>query len=101
VKYLALILLLCMGDIIEAATVRESLMYGPENTRGAFLLRGMGARAVGMGEAFTAVADDATAISWNPGGLGQLNSPEVIAMYDVVGPGVGRLGTCPAAKKPD
>ncbi len=30
---------------------------------------GMGARAVGMGEAFTAVADDATAMFWNPAGL--------------------------------
>jgi flagellar motor protein MotB len=29
----------------------------------------MGARAVGMGEAFTAVADDATANFWNPAGL--------------------------------
>ena len=28
--------------------------------RGAFLARGIGARPVGMGEAFTAVADDAT-----------------------------------------
>jgi len=31
-------------------------------TRGAFLARGMAARPVGMGEAFTAVADDASAI---------------------------------------
>lgn len=30
---------------------------------------GMGARAVGMGESFTAVADDATAMFWNPAGL--------------------------------
>lgn len=30
---------------------------------------GMGARAVGMGEAFTAVADDPTAMYWNPAGL--------------------------------
>ncbi len=34
-----------------------------------FLRLGDGARASGMGEAFTAVADDATSIYWNPAGM--------------------------------
>ncbi len=38
---------------------------------------GAGARALGMGSAFIAMADDATAASWNPGGLIQLERPEV------------------------
>jgi long-subunit fatty acid transport protein len=38
---------------------------------------GSGARALGMGGAFIAIADDATAASWNPGGLVQLEKPEV------------------------
>ncbi|MBW2148039.1 MAG: outer membrane protein transport protein [Deltaproteobacteria bacterium] len=38
---------------------------------------GSGARAQGMGGAFIAVADDATAASWNPGGLIQLETPEL------------------------
>jgi len=38
---------------------------------------GQGARALGMGGAFIAVADDATAASWNPGGLIQVERPEV------------------------
>jgi len=38
---------------------------------------GSGARALGMGGAFIGVADDATAASWNPGGLIQLETPEV------------------------
>lgn len=38
---------------------------------------GSGARALGMGGAFIAVADDATAASWNPGGLIQLEKPEI------------------------
>lgn len=38
---------------------------------------GSGARALGMGGAFIAVADDATAASWNPGGLIQLETPEM------------------------
>ncbi|HRU38780.1 MAG TPA: hypothetical protein P5511_02795, partial [Candidatus Goldiibacteriota bacterium] len=38
---------------------------------------GSGARAIGMGEAFTAIADDATAIYYNPAGLAQLDHNEV------------------------
>lgn len=38
---------------------------------------GSGARAIGMGGAFTAIADDATAAWWNPAGLAQLERPEV------------------------
>ena len=38
---------------------------------------GSGARAIGMGGAFIAVADDATAASWNPAGLTQLKKPEI------------------------
>lgn len=38
---------------------------------------GSGARAVGMGGAFIGIADDATAASWNPAGLIQLESPEI------------------------
>ena len=38
---------------------------------------GSGARAMGMGGAFIAVADDATAASWNPAGLIQLELPEI------------------------
>lgn len=37
---------------------------------------GSGARALGMGGAFIAIADDATSASWNPGGLTQLERPE-------------------------
>jgi long-chain fatty acid transport protein len=38
---------------------------------------GSGARGLGMGGAFVAVADDATAASWNPGGLTTLHRPEI------------------------
>jgi long-subunit fatty acid transport protein len=38
---------------------------------------GSGARALGMGGAFIGVADDATAASWNPAGLIQLETSEV------------------------
>ena len=41
------------------------------------LTLGSGARAYGMGGAFLARADDATAASWNPAGLSYLRAPEL------------------------
>jgi long-subunit fatty acid transport protein len=40
---------------------------------------GAGPRALGMGGAFSAVADDATANTWNPAGMTQLERPEIAA----------------------
>src|SRR6187401_373432 len=41
------------------------------------VVQGSGARALGMGGAFLARADDATAASWNPAGLSYLRAPEL------------------------
>ena len=46
----------------------------------AFSTTGMGARAMGMGGAFVAVSDDATAAYWNPAGLGMLEQWELTSM---------------------
>jgi len=48
---------------------------------GAFLKMGVGARALGMGSAFTAVADDSTAAFWNPAGLALLQKSEASFMH--------------------
>ena len=39
-------------------------------TAAKFLHMNVGSRAVGMGGAFTSIANDATAMYWNPAGLG-------------------------------
>lgn len=43
-----------------------------------FLTIPVGARAIGMGGAYSAVADDISAIWWNPAGLGFLETPELM-----------------------
>ena len=52
-----------------------------ENTGASFLKIGVGARPVGLGSAFTAIANDVTAINWNPGGLSQLMQKQISAMH--------------------
>lgn len=62
-----------------------SLPFGlivSEQAQTSFTLVGAGARAGGMGGAFTALADDATAASFNPAGLAQLLVPEASAVVD-------------------
>jgi len=46
-----------------------------------FLSTGVGARALGMGGAFVAVADDASATFWNPAGMTQLDAPQLLLMH--------------------
>ena len=47
----------------------------------AFLKIAPGARAAALGEAFTAVADDASTLIWNPAGLAHLRKPEIAATH--------------------
>ena len=50
---------------------------------------GIGARALAMGGAFVAVANDATAVVWNPAGLAQLNDTRLAGMStDLYGLGI-------------
>lgn len=48
---------------------------------GEFLSMGVGARALGMGGAFAAVANDASAVYWNPAGLIQVPQREIAIMH--------------------
>ncbi len=67
---LPLILILSPVPVVEAG-----------NTTAAFLKIGVGARPVGMGNAFTAVANDVNALVWNPAGLCQLSMKEMTATH--------------------
>jgi hypothetical protein len=79
----ATLLAACLIFLLGSQTV---LAQQPPPTRGEDplgipgqqnLTLGSGARAFGMGGAFLARADDATAASWNPAGLSYLRAPEL------------------------
>ena len=48
----------------------------------AFLKLGVGARAMGMGSAYVALADDPTALYWNPAGLAGAEGAQLIVMHN-------------------
>jgi hypothetical protein len=70
-KFFLFFLLIFCPLIISGQTLVETQFSAPI---------GFGARAFGMGGAFIAIADDATAATWNPGGLGQIEHIEVSAI---------------------
>jgi hypothetical protein len=71
--FLCFLLIICSGFLTSAFAQELQRIEVPSSLNPV----GSGARALGMGGAFIAVADDATAASWNPGGLIQLETPEV------------------------
>ncbi len=67
-----------IGAAIAIAMPLSGLFAAEAGTSGFLFLRlGNGARAGGMGEAFTAVADDATSIYYNPGGMAAVEGVEI------------------------
>jgi len=70
-KYILFILILFLAP---------NTVYGAKYA-GEFLNLGVGGRALGMGGAFVAISDDATAVYWNPAGLSKLPSQELIFMH--------------------
>jgi len=70
-----------VGDLVKLPPSLGELRLAPEleavlRARSSLDV-GSGARAYGMGGAFLARADDATAASWNPAGLSYLRRPEL------------------------
>lgn len=75
-----LILLACS---ILVNTVHADVDF--DYLHGSDLGTGIGARAISMSGAFTAIADDASAVFWNPAGLAQLTDNQVYLSGDYPG----------------
>lgn len=70
----AVVVLSCYGTVVRAAEIGSA---------GALFLRlGVGGRASGMGEAYTAVAKDASAVYWNPGAMAAVLGTHFLFMHD-------------------
>jgi len=81
---ISVFLLFIIPYLLVATTYAGSFSKDKAGTTGAqFLKIGCGARAIAMGEAFSAVSDDANAIYWNPAGLSQIDCSEVSAMHAI------------------
>src|SRR6266852_2891154 len=79
-NHLRMALFFLAGFLAQGAGAQT--LYSNRSTAYPILSVGVGARAVGMGESFTAVADDLSALHYNPAGLGQLKSTQLSLMHD-------------------
>jgi hypothetical protein len=73
----------CIVAVLLAGGVSGSLAAtGVAKYAGEFISLGVGGRALGMGGAFVALANDVTAGYWNPAGLSHINYPQMSLMHD-------------------
>jgi len=69
--------------VIGVMLLASGVSWAAGGSTGAnFLLLGGGARPLGMGEAYTALADDASSMFYNPAGLSNVNFNEIMTMYN-------------------
>ena len=77
-------LLAVAATLTTAVPARAQLTLGDQRvgtSSGSFLRIGVGARATGLGETFVAVANDPSAIYWNPAGLASLQRSELLLSH--------------------
>lgn len=71
----------CLILLIIAGEKNNYAQEGDAGQPGEFLRYGVGARALGLGRAFTAMANDASAVYWNPAGLIGVQRKEFTSQY--------------------
>jgi hypothetical protein len=75
VTFLILLAAVCLGLIVPSPKAHAARYAGE------FLQIGIGARALGMGGAFVAIANDHSAFYWNPAGTGNIQTIQFSGMY--------------------
>jgi len=73
-------ILICL--FVTQSIFWHSNTHAVGQTGAQFLKIGVGAKACGMGEAFVAVADDASSVYWNPAGITSAGSVEIMATHN-------------------
>ncbi len=68
--------------LVLAALAPHAALAAAGETGFTFLKLGVGARAMGMGSAYVALADDPTAVYWNPAGLAGVKGAELSLMHN-------------------
>lgn len=72
-----ILLVWLIAALVASIFGRVTVAAEAPSTTAAFLKVGVGARATGLGGAFTAVADDASAVYWNAAGLGCMDKNQL------------------------
>jgi len=72
---------LLVASVIALANAPIQAVNKAGTTAAQFLKIGVGARAVSLGEAFVALANDASALYWNPAGISRLEGPELLLVH--------------------
>ncbi len=70
------------GLLLEPAVVFAQTINSNSSLAFPILTLGVGPRAVGMGGSFAAVADDFSAVQYNPAGLAQVANPELTLIHN-------------------
>lgn len=73
------------GSTLSVLVIASSQVFGGASVgkyAGEFIAIGVGGRALGLGGAYTALANDVTSGYWNPAGLSQLYYPQISLMHD-------------------
>jgi opacity protein-like surface antigen len=78
-KFIFLFITCLLLNLLQGQT--ESNVSKVGTTAAPFLEIEVGSRAIGMGGAFVAIANDATAIYWNPAGIARLPRSEAILIH--------------------
>ncbi|MBW2004575.1 MAG: PorV/PorQ family protein [Deltaproteobacteria bacterium] len=79
---ITLVIIILLGTAVNSIAQYETEVSGIGTNAATFLEIGVGARAMAMGGAYAAIANDPTALYYNPAGIVWLNGVQIEAMHN-------------------